>query len=69
MSEGFLRHLPFETTLGDRIFLSVALSISVFLIWMAIIGGSQGSLPQQPIPLIPPLVVSIVISAILVFKG
>jgi predicted small integral membrane protein len=31
---GFLRVLPFETALGDRVFLAVASYIAVNLLWM-----------------------------------
>lgn len=31
---GFLRYLPFETEIGDKVFLAVATYIAINLLWM-----------------------------------
>jgi predicted small integral membrane protein len=39
---GFLRVLPFDTGIGDRVFLAVASYITVNLLWMRFSGDLSG---------------------------
>lgn len=54
---GFLRYLPFETGIGDRILLAVATYIAINLLWMRFFNNLSGTYIGVAIALLTAVVI------------